>query len=80
MATPFYPPYANILTALGMRPQLIPCGPETRWQPTVAMLEALDPPPGRADPRQPLQPGRHHAAAGRIHRHRRLVRGAMGCG
>jgi aspartate/methionine/tyrosine aminotransferase len=45
MATPFYPPYANILTALGMQPQLIPCGPETRWQPTVAMLEALDPPP-----------------------------------
>lgn len=45
MAAPFYPPYANILTALGMRPQLLPCGPETRWQPTVAMLEALDPAP-----------------------------------
>ncbi|MEN0076715.1 MAG: aminotransferase class I/II-fold pyridoxal phosphate-dependent enzyme [Paracraurococcus sp.] len=45
MAAPFYPPYANILTALGMRPLLLPCGPETRWQPTVAMLEALDPAP-----------------------------------
>jgi aspartate/methionine/tyrosine aminotransferase len=45
MAAPFYPPYANILTALGMKPQLLPCGPETRWQPTVAMLEALDPLP-----------------------------------
>ncbi|MDO9709144.1 pyridoxal phosphate-dependent aminotransferase [Paracraurococcus lichenis] len=45
MAAPFYPPYANILTALGMRPVLLPCGPETRWQPTVAMLEALDPVP-----------------------------------
>ncbi|RAI55349.1 pyridoxal phosphate-dependent aminotransferase [Roseicella frigidaeris] len=45
MAAPFYPPYANILTALGMRPLLLPCGPETRWQPTVAMLEALDPRP-----------------------------------
>lgn len=45
MAAPFYPPYANILTALGMKPVLLPCGPETRWQPTVAMLEALDPPP-----------------------------------
>jgi aspartate/methionine/tyrosine aminotransferase len=45
MAAPFYPPYANILTALGMRPQLLPCGPESRWQPTVAMLEALDPAP-----------------------------------
>src|SRR5690242_1389461 len=45
MAAPFYPPYANILTALGMRPLLLPCGPETNWQPTAAMLEALDPPP-----------------------------------
>ncbi|MBK1658012.1 pyridoxal phosphate-dependent aminotransferase [Paracraurococcus ruber] len=45
MAAPFYPPYANILTALGMRPVLLPCGSETRWQPTVAMLEAMDPRP-----------------------------------
>ena len=45
MATPFYPPYRNILTALGMRPQLLPTGPETRFQPTLAMLEALDPRP-----------------------------------
>jgi len=45
MAAPFYPPYANILAALGMEPVLLPCGPETRFQPTVAMLEALDPPP-----------------------------------
>jgi aspartate/methionine/tyrosine aminotransferase len=45
MAAPFYPPYANILTALGMRPLLLPCDAGTRWQPTVAMLERLDPPP-----------------------------------
>lgn len=45
MAAPFYPPYANILTALGMAPVLLPCGPATRWQPTLAMLQALDPPP-----------------------------------
>jgi aspartate/methionine/tyrosine aminotransferase len=45
MAAPFYPPYRNILTALGMRPQLLPTGPETRFQPTLAMLEALDPRP-----------------------------------
>jgi aspartate/methionine/tyrosine aminotransferase len=25
MAAPFYPPYANILTALGMEPVLLPC-------------------------------------------------------
>lgn len=45
MAAPFYPPYANILTALGMRPVLLPCGAATRWQPTIAMLEAMDNPP-----------------------------------
>ena len=45
MAAPFYPPYVNILTALGMRPVILEAGPETRFQPTVAMLERLDPPP-----------------------------------
>ncbi len=46
MAAPFYPPYANILQALGMRPQLLECDATTRFQPTVAMLEKLDPRPG----------------------------------
>ena len=45
MATPFYPPYVNILVALGMVPVMLETGPETRFQPTVAMLEALDPRP-----------------------------------
>ncbi|MCX7931804.1 MAG: aminotransferase class I/II-fold pyridoxal phosphate-dependent enzyme [Rhodovarius sp.] len=45
MASPFYPPYANILTALGMQPVLLECGPQTRFQPSLSMLEALDPPP-----------------------------------
>jgi aspartate/methionine/tyrosine aminotransferase len=45
MAAPFYPPYANILTALGMVPQLLPCDASTRFQPTLAMLERLDPLP-----------------------------------
>jgi aspartate/methionine/tyrosine aminotransferase len=45
MGAPFYPPYVNILTALGMRPVILPTGPETRYQPTVPMLEALDPRP-----------------------------------
>ena len=45
MAAPFYPPYANILTALGMRPLLMPCDASTRFQPTVAMLEKLHPRP-----------------------------------
>ncbi len=45
MATPFYPPYVNILVALGMVPVMLKAGPETRFQPSVAMLEALDPKP-----------------------------------
>ncbi len=45
LAAPFYPPYVNILTALGMVPVILQTGPETRFQPTVAMLERLDPPP-----------------------------------
>jgi aspartate/methionine/tyrosine aminotransferase len=45
MAAPFYPPYANILTALGMQPVMLPCDAATRFQPTLAMLERLDPLP-----------------------------------
>lgn len=45
MAAPFYPPYANILTALGMQPVLLPCDASTRFQPTLAMLERMDPRP-----------------------------------
>lgn len=45
MAAPFYPPYANILTALGMQPVLLPCDASTRFQPTLAMLEKMDPRP-----------------------------------
>jgi aspartate/methionine/tyrosine aminotransferase len=45
MAAPYYPPYLNILTALGMVPVVLETGPATRYQPTVAMLEALDPVP-----------------------------------
>src|SRR5438309_5066844 len=45
LAAPFYPPYVNILTALGMIPVVLEAGMETRFQPSVAMLEALDPPP-----------------------------------
>ena len=45
MAAPFYPPYVNILTALGMTPLILEAGPDTRFQPSIAMLQALDPPP-----------------------------------
>ena len=45
MAAPFYPPYVNIITALGMVPVIMEAGPETRFQPSMAMLEKLDPKP-----------------------------------
>ncbi|HYZ63727.1 MAG TPA: aminotransferase class I/II-fold pyridoxal phosphate-dependent enzyme [Acetobacteraceae bacterium] len=45
LAAPFYPPYVNILTALGLKPVIIETGPEQRYQPTVALLEGLDPRP-----------------------------------
>ena len=45
LAAPFYPPYVNILTALGMQPVILEAGPETRFQPSVALLEPLAPPP-----------------------------------
>lgn len=45
LAAPYYPPYVNVLTALGMRPVILETGPETRFQPSVAALERLDPCP-----------------------------------
>src|SRR5215216_868807 len=44
MGRPGYPCYRNILTALGCTVVELPCGPQTRFQPTVAMLQALDEP------------------------------------
>jgi aspartate/methionine/tyrosine aminotransferase len=41
LARPGYPCYRNILAALGSRVVELPCGPESRYQPTVAMLQAL---------------------------------------
>lgn len=38
IASPGYPCYRNILSALGCEVVELPCGPETRYQPTVAML------------------------------------------
>ena len=44
MASPGYPCYRNILSALGCEVVEIECGPETRFQPTVQLLAELDPP------------------------------------
>ena len=56
MAAPYYPPYVNILTALGMVPQILPCDATTRFQPTVALLEALDPRPAGLIVASPCNP------------------------
>jgi aspartate/methionine/tyrosine aminotransferase len=40
LASPGYPPYRHILTALGCEPVLIETGPETRWEITGAQLLA----------------------------------------
>ncbi len=39
LATPGYPCYRNILSALGVTPVEIAVGPETRYQPTPALLD-----------------------------------------
>lgn len=44
IASPGYPCYRNILSALGCEVVEIACGPETRFQPTAQMLAELDPP------------------------------------
>jgi aspartate/methionine/tyrosine aminotransferase len=42
MARPGYPCYRNVLTALGCEVVELACGPETRFQPTVEQLEAVE--------------------------------------
>src|ERR1700758_1064133 len=44
VTSPGYPCYRNILSALGCEVVDLPCGPETRFQPTAQMLASLDPP------------------------------------
>ncbi|MGI8678120.1 MAG: pyridoxal phosphate-dependent aminotransferase [Jatrophihabitans sp.] len=56
MARPGYPAYRNMLAALGCRVVELPCGPQTRFQPTVAQLEALDAPPAGLVVASPANP------------------------
>ncbi len=43
IASPGYPCYRNILSALGSTVVELPCGPDTRYQPTAEMLAAAGP-------------------------------------
>jgi aspartate/methionine/tyrosine aminotransferase len=56
MARPGYPAYRNMLTALGCRVVELPCGPQTRFQPTVAQLDALDAAPAGLVVASPANP------------------------
>ncbi len=56
LAAPFYPPYVNILVALGLVPVIVETGPETRYQPTPEMLDRLDPPPAGLIVASPCNP------------------------
>jgi aspartate/methionine/tyrosine aminotransferase len=56
MARPGYPAYRNMLAALGCRVVELPCGPQTRFQPTVAQLDALDEPPAGLIVASPANP------------------------
>ncbi len=44
LARPGYPAYRNVLNALGCEVVELDCGPDARYQPTVALLESLDEP------------------------------------
>jgi aspartate/methionine/tyrosine aminotransferase len=44
LASPAYPAYRNILTALGIEPVILPVGPAERFQPTRDMLERISGP------------------------------------
>lgn len=56
MSRPGYPAYRNTLQALGIRVLELDCGPQTRFQPTVQMLEELDRPPAGVIVASPSNP------------------------
>jgi len=56
MARPGYPAYRNSLSALGCRVLELDCGPETGYQPTLDMLQALDEPPAGLIVASPANP------------------------
>lgn len=56
VARPGYPAYRNTLAALGCNVVELDCGAETRFQPTVAMLEVLPQPPAGLVVASPANP------------------------
>jgi aspartate/methionine/tyrosine aminotransferase len=56
LARPGYPAYRNMLAALGCRVVELECGVATRFQPTIAQLDALDAPPAGLVVASPANP------------------------
>ncbi len=56
LARPGYPAYRNTLAALGCRVLELDCRAESRFQPTVAMLDALETPPAALVVASPANP------------------------
>lgn len=56
VARPGYPAYRNTLAALGCRVVELDCGPQTRYQPTVPMLDELPEPPAGLIVASPANP------------------------
>ena len=73
VAQPGYPAYRNMLTALGCTVLPMPCGPETRFQPTIRMLDALDAAPAGLVLASPANPTGSMVPPERTRRHRALV-------
>ena len=76
LARPGYPAYRNTLAALGCRVIELDCGPETRFQPTVDMLDALREVPAGLILASPANPTGTDHRSRRTRRDRPLVRGA----
>jgi aspartate/methionine/tyrosine aminotransferase len=66
IARPGYPCYRNILAALGCEVVELPCGPQTRFQPTVQMLEELNQPISGLVVASPANPTGTVLAAGEL--------------
>ena len=56
LAAPYYPPYVNILRALGLHPIILPASEANRFQPTPALLDRIDPPPAGLIVASPANP------------------------
>ena len=73
---PGYPAHRNVLLALGLEPVEFDCGEETRFQPTAALIAALDPAPAGviltspSNPTGSMLPGGELAAIGTVCRDR----------